>query len=79
MLDPWRAAPGLAGAVEQPRIRREHHVLELHRGVHDDAIEVGRLDRLGLGGDRKALLKRRLQLLLAHALAPVRQRGAVNH
>ena len=40
---------------------------------------IGWFDRLGLGGNREALLKQRLQLLLAHALAPARQRGAVEH
>jgi hypothetical protein len=67
----------LARPDQKPRIRREHHVLGLYRGVDDDAIEVGRFDRLGLGGDRKA--QQRLQLLLAHALAPACQRGAVEH
>ena len=46
----------LAGAVQKPGIGREHHVLGLHRGVDDDAVEVGWFDRLGLGGDRKAFL-----------------------
>lgn len=68
----------LAGAVEKPGVGREHDVLGLHRGVDDDAVEVGRLDRLGLGGDREAFLQQCLQLLLAHALAPARQRGAMN-
>jgi hypothetical protein len=69
----------LARPVQEPRVGREHHVLGLYRGVDDDAIEIGRLDRLGLGGDRKALLQQGLQLLLAHALTPARQRGAVEH
>ena len=69
----------LAGAVQKPRLGREHDVLGLHRGVDNDAVEIGRLDRLGPGGNRQALLEQRLQLLLAHALAPARQRGAIEH
>lgn len=46
-----------AGAVEQPVIGRERDVLGLHRRVDDDAIEVGRLERLGLAGGREALLQ----------------------
>ena len=69
----------LAGAVQQPGIGREHHVLGLHRRVDDDPIKIGRFDRLGLAGHRKALLQQGLQLLLAHALPPARQRGAVEH
>ena len=42
-----------------------------------DTVEIGRFDCPGLGGDREALLQQRLQLLLAHALAPARQRAAV--
>jgi hypothetical protein len=69
----------LAGAVEQPCVGREHDVLGLYRRVDDDAVKVGRLDRLGLGGNRKALLDQGLQPLLAHALAPAGQGGAVKH
>lgn len=65
----------LAGAIEQPRIGREHHVFGPHRGVDDDALEVGRFDRVGLGGDRKALLEQGLQPLLAHALASASARS----
>ena len=42
-------------------------------------IEVFWLDRLGLGGNRKTFLQQGLQPLLAHALAPAGQRGAIEH
>ena len=69
----------LARAVHQLGVGREHHRLRLHRRVDDHARQVRRLHRLGPCGDRKALLQQRLQLLLAHALAPARQRRAVEH
>ena len=47
--------------------------------VDDHASGVGRLQRPSPCGDREALLQQHLQLLLAHALAPARQRRAVEH
>ena len=44
----------------------------LPTSVDDNPIEVGRLDRLGFGGNREALLQRGLQLI-SHALAPASQ------
>ena len=67
----------LARPVHQLGVGREHHVLGLHRGVDDHPREVGRLDRPGLDGNRQALLDQRREPLLAHALAPARQRRAV--
>lgn len=69
----------LAGAVEKPRIGREHHILGLYRGVDNDAIEVRWSDRFGLGGNREALLEQGLQPLFPHALAPAGQRRAIEH
>ena len=69
----------LAGPVQQLGVGGERHVLGLHRGVDDHPGQFGRLDRLGLDGDRQALLDQRRQPLLAHALAPARQRRAVEH
>ena len=69
----------LARPVHQLGVGREHHRLRLHRGVDHHAGQIGRLHRLGPGGDRQALLQQRHELLLAHALAPARQRGAVEH
>jgi hypothetical protein len=51
-LLPRKPDQDLAGTVEQPRLGGEHHVLRLHRGVDDDAVKIGRLDGLGLGGNR---------------------------
>ena len=56
-----QAHQDLAGAVEQPRVGREHDVLGLHGRVDDNPIEIGRLDRLGLRGNREALLKQSLK------------------
>src|SRR5271163_1882440 len=69
----------LARPVEKLRVGREHHRLRLHRRVDHDASEVGRLQRLGSGRHRQALLQKRLQLLLSHPLAPARQRGAIKN
>ena len=69
----------LARPVQKLGIGGEHHVLGLHRGVDDHPRQLGRLDRLGPGGDRQALLQQRLQPLLAHAVAPARQRRAIEH
>ena len=67
----------LAGPVQQLGVGREGNVLRLHRGVDNDARELRRLHRAGLGRDRQALLQQRLQPLLAHAVAPVGHRGAI--
>ena len=64
----------LARPVQQLGVGREHDGLRLHRGVDDHAREVLRRHRVGLGGDRQALLDQSRKLLLAHTLAPARQR-----
>ena len=58
-------------------VGRKGHRLGLHRGVDNHLGEVGGLGRAGARGDRKALLDQRHELLLAHPLAPARQRRAV--
>jgi hypothetical protein len=45
----------------------------------DHPRQLGRLDCLGPGGNRQALLQQRLQPLLAHTVAPARQRRAIEH
>src|SRR5882757_6197131 len=67
----------LTGPVHQLGIGRERNVLRLHRSVDDDAREFRRLQRAGSGRYRQALLQQRLQPLLAHAIAPVGHRGAI--
>jgi len=69
----------LARPVQEPGIGGEHHVLGLHRGIDDHPRQLRRLDRLCLDGDRQAFLKQRLQPLLAHPVAPARQRRAIEH
>jgi len=67
----------IARAVQQLGLGRKGHGLGLHRGIDDHPGEFRRLQRLGLGRHRQALLEQRLELLLAHALAPAGQRGAI--
>ena len=67
----------LARPVHQLGIGREGNVLWLHRGVDDDAVEIGWLDGAGAGRDRQALLQQGLEALLAHAVAPAGDRGAL--
>ena len=50
----------LARPVQKLRIGGECHVLGLNRGVDDHPRQFGRLDCLGLGGNRPALLDQRL-------------------
>jgi hypothetical protein len=69
----------LARPVQQLGVGREHHRLWLNRGVDNDAGQIGRLHRLGAAGHRQALLQQCNELLFPHALAPARQRGAVEH
>ena len=66
-----------ARPIEQPRVGREHHRLFLHRRVDDHVGEIGDAQRLRLHRDGKALLHQRVETLLAHALAPARDRRAV--
>jgi hypothetical protein len=68
-----------ARPVDQPGIGREHDRLRLDRRVDHHAREVLGSQRLGPRGGRQALLDQRQELLLAHALAPARQRRAVEH
>ena len=63
--------------VHEPGVGRERHRLRLHRRVDDDARKVRGLGRAGAGRGRQALLYQRDELLLAHPLAPARQRRAV--
>ena len=69
----------LARPVQKLRVGGERHVLGLNRGVDDHPRQLGRLDRLGLDGNRQALLDQRSQPFLAHPVAPARQRRAVEH
>ena len=69
----------LARPVQKLRIGGERHVLGLNRGVDDHPRQLGRLDCLGLDCNRQALLDQRRQPLLAHAVAPARQRRAIEH
>jgi hypothetical protein len=63
----------LTGSVHQLGVGRERDVLRLHRG----AGEIGGLNGAASGRDRQALLQQRLQPFLAHAIAPVGHRGAI--
>ena len=67
----------LARPVDQLGIGREHDVLGLHGGVDDHPPCILRLHCPGPDRDRKALLQQRHDLVLTHALAPARHRGAV--
>ena len=67
----------LARAMHQLGVGRERHRLGLHRGVDDHLGKVRRLGRAGARRDVQALLDQRDELLLAHPLAPARQRRAV--
>jgi hypothetical protein len=58
-------------------VGRERHGLRLHRRIDDHLGEIRRLGRAGARGDVQALLNQRHELVLAHALAPARQRRAV--
>jgi hypothetical protein len=69
----------LARPVQKLRIGGERHVLGLHRGVDDHPRQLGGLDCLGPDGNRQAFLDQRLQPFLAHAVAPARQRRAIEH
>lgn len=51
----------LARPVQKLRIGRERHVLGLNRGVDDQPRQLGRPDRLGLGGNGQALVDQRSQ------------------
>ena len=71
------AHQALACAMHQLGVRRKGNRLLLHGRVDDHLPEVR-----GLGGshpsrDRQALLDQRDELVLPHALAPARQRRAV--
>ena len=79
---PHIVAPGqidqlLQRPVAEPRVGRMRDRLRLHRGVDHHPFEVARRQRPGLVRHRQALLKQRGELFLAEALAPVRQRRAV--
>ena len=67
----------LSRPLHQLGIGREGDRLLLHGGVEDHLGEVGGLGRAGAGGDGQALLQERQQPLLAEALAPARQRRAL--
>ena len=67
----------LSRPVHQLGIGRKGDRLLLHGGVEDHLGEVGGLGRAGAGGDGQALLQERQQPLLAEALAPARQRRAL--
>ena len=80
-----QAHAGLPGELHQPLARPMHELgvgrkgdrLGLNCGVDDHLGEVRGPGRAGARGDRKALLDQRRELLLAHPLAPARQRRAV--
>ncbi len=65
----------LAGCVHQLGVGREGDRLLLHRGIDNDAGEVGGFGRSDLDGDGHAFLPEGGQPLLAHALAPAGERG----
>ena len=67
----------LARPMHQLGVGRERHRLRLHRRVDDDLGEVRGLRRAGARRRVQALLDQRDELLLAHPLAPARQRRAV--
>ena len=67
----------LARPVHQLGVGREGDVLRLHRGVNDDAVKIGWLHGASAGRDREALLQQGLKALLAHAVAPAGDRGAI--
>jgi hypothetical protein len=74
--------PGLAAEhddrlVHQPGVGRKGHVLGLHSGIHNDPLQVLGSEGAGLVGDRQALLQQGRKLRLAQALAPARQRRAL--
>ena len=61
------------GAAAQPGISRVRDRLGLHRSVDHDPFEITARQRAGFVRHRQAFLDQRHQLLLAHALALVRQ------
>ena len=67
----------LARPMHEPGVGWKSDRLWLHGRIDDDLGKIGRLRRAGARGDRKALLDQRDKPLLAHALAPARQRRAV--
>jgi limonene 1,2-monooxygenase len=64
----------LARPVQQLRVGREHHILELHRRIDGEPGEVAGLGCARPGGHGQALLNERSQSFVAHALAPAGQR-----
>jgi len=80
-----QAHPVLLGEPHQPLARpmhqlgvgRKRHRLRLHGGVDDHLGEVRRLGRAGSCRRVQALLDQRDKLLLAHPLAPARQRRPI--
>jgi hypothetical protein len=72
-----QAHQALAGAVHQLGVGREGDRFLLDRGVHDHLLEVSGLGGSRAGCDGEALLDEGDQPLLAHPLAPARQRGTV--
>ena len=76
---------GLPGQLDQPLARPMHQLgvgrkgdsLGLNGRVDDHLGKVGGLGRAGARGDRQALLDQRDKALLAHPLAPARQRRAI--
>ena len=67
----------LAGAMHQLGVGGKRDGLRLNRRVDDDLGKVRRFGRAGARGDVQTLLDQRDELLLAHPLAPTRQRRAV--
>jgi hypothetical protein len=63
--------------MHEPRIGRMRDRLGLYRGVDRDALQILGLERAGLMRHRQALLDQGHELFLAQALAPARQRRAV--
>lgn len=62
-----------AGAMQQPGVGREHHILGLHRRVDGELGKVARPGRSRPGGHAQAFLDQRPQPLLAHPLPPAGQ------
>jgi hypothetical protein len=60
-------------AMVQPRMGWMGNRFGLYRGIDHDPLDIAGRQRVGLVRHRQALLDQRHQLLLAQALAPMRQ------
>jgi len=73
LVTPRQIDQFLQRAVAQPCIGRVSDRFRLYRGVDHDPFEIAGRQCSGLVRHRQALLDQRHQLLLAQALAPMRQ------